>query len=295
MVMGVAAAAVLPGSLVLGREGSLVKRTATDLVRLGKSDVKVSRLGMGTGSRGGRIQRELGQKKFTRLLRYAMERGISFIDTADNYDGLHEMIRPAIKGVDREKIQIECKIPHGKYEDPLKEIERFRKEVGTDYFDSLLIHCVRSHDWPEQEKRLMDLLNTAKEKKIIRAMGVSIHGLLSLRAATATNWGDVRLVRINHNGHSMDNLKDKGSEPGDVKAVVKCIQKMDADGKGIIGMKLIGNGDFKDAETRRASIEFVMGLDAVDAVVIGFKSPQEVDEAITMMNNALARRILRAT
>ena len=106
--------------------------TATDLVQLGQSGIKVSRLGFGTGTNGGRVQRELGQEKFSDLIRYALERGVTFIDTADNYTSMHEMIRPAIAGVDRERIQIQCKIPHGKYDDPLTEIDRFRKEVGTD-------------------------------------------------------------------------------------------------------------------------------------------------------------------
>ncbi len=263
------------------------KLSATDSVRLGKTGLRISRLGMGTGSRSGRIQRELGQEAFTHLVRHALDRGITFIDTADNYEGLHEMLRVALKGVDRGKIQIQCKIPHGKYEDPLKEIDRFRKEVGTDYFDSMLIHCARTHNWPEEEKRLRDLLNAAKEKKIIRATGVSMHGLLPLRAAAATGWGDVRQVRINHNGKHMDGLNRK---PAEVQPVVDCIRKMHDAGKGIIGMKLIGNGDFKDAESRKASLDFVLGLDCVDAVVIGFKSPQEVDEAITRINSALARR-----
>lgn len=288
-VKSVAAGAA--GSLMLPRVISAApakKKTATDLVPLGKSGVKICRLGMGTGSHSGRIQRELGQEKFTALVRYAMERGVTYIDTADAYDGLHEMIRPAIRGIDREKIQIQCKIPRAKYDDPLKEIDRFRKEVGTDYFDSLLIHCVRTADWVEEHKRLRDLLLEAKEKQMARAVGVSMHGLLPFNSAVATEWGDVRLVRVNHNGASMDSLKGNG--PGDVDAVVKGLKKMHAAGKGIIGMKLIGNGTFTDPEVRRKSIEFVMGLDCVDAVVIGFKSPEEIDEAITNINNALAKK-----
>jgi len=293
------------GSIVAGAAGTVAaaealaradqterkQKTATDLVTLGKSGVKVSRLGLGTGTHGGKIQRELGQEKFTYLVRYAIERGVRFLDTADNYDGLHEMIRAAIAGIDREKIQIQCKIPPGKYSDPLKEIDRFRKEVGTDYFDSMLIHCVRTGDWVEQEKRLREALEQAKQKKWVRAVGVSMHGLLPLRAAARTKWGDIVLVRINHKGHRMDNLSGKWNEPGDVKEVLKHVRRMHAAGKGIIGMKLIGNGDFVDAAARRKSIEFVMAQQCVEAVVIGFKSPQEVDEAITNINEALAKQV----
>ena len=271
-------------------KGLSLTPTATDLVRLGQTSVKISRLGFGTGSRGGKVQRELGQKDFTRLLRYAIDRGITFIDTADNYSTAHEMIRPAIKDIARERIQIQCKIPHGKYDDPLKEIDRFRKEVGTDYFDSMLIHCVKTADWPQEQQRLMDLLLTAKDRGIVRAVGVSMHGLIPLRATAKTSWGDVRQVRINHNGTSMDNLKGTTKEPGDVDEVVGHVKKMHTAGKGIIAMKVIGNGNFTDLSTRRASIDFVMAMDSVDAAVIGFKSTGEIDEAIANINAALTQR-----
>ena len=287
--IGTAGTAVLPQLLTAKDVTKITKRTATDLVALGRSKVKLCRLGMGTGTRGGKIQRELGREKFIKLIRYGIERGVTYIDTADNYRGMHEMIKPAIKGIDREKIQILCKIWLGRYQDPLKEIDRFRSEVGTDYFDVMLMHCARTPDWVEQNKRLRDLLDTAREKKIIRATGVSMHGLLPLRAAADTGWGDVRLVRVNHNGRHMDNLKNKWKEPGDVSEVVKHIKKMHAAGKGIIGMKLIGEGDFKNPELRRKSIDFVIGLGCVNAVTIGFKSPAEIDEAITNINNALAK------
>lgn len=271
-------------------KGLSLTPTATDLVRLGQTSVKISRLGFGTGSRGGKVQRELGQKDFTRLLRYAIDRGITFIDTADNYTDAHEMIRPVIKDIDREQIQIQCKIPHGKYDDPLKEIDRFRKEIGTDYFDSMLIHCVRTADWPQKEQRLMDLLLTAKDRGIVRAVGVSMHGMLPLRATAKTSWGDLRQVRINHNGAAMDNLKGTMKDPGDVDEVARHIKTMHESGKGIIAMKLIGNGNFTDLNTRRASIDFVMAMDSVDAAVIGFKSTDEIDEAIVNVNAALAQR-----
>jgi predicted aldo/keto reductase-like oxidoreductase len=263
------------------------KRTAIDQVELGLSQLKVSRLGIGTGSHGGRIQREIGQKAFTRVIRYGLDQGITFIDTADNYNEMHEMLREALKGIDRDRIQIQCKIWPERYQDPLAELDRFRRELGTDYFDSFLIHCVRTADWPEKYERLRDLLETAKDKKIIRNHGVSIHGIPPLKAAASTSWGDVRFVRVNHNGAHMDGINEEEENASRVTPVVEQVKKMHAAGKGIIGMKLIGNGDFTDAEQRKSSIHYVMGLDCVDAVVIGFKSPQEIDEAIKNMNEGL--------
>lgn len=282
LALGGVAVTGLPG---LAHASAL--RSATDKVVLGKSGVQVSRLGMGTGSNGGSVQRAIGQESFNRLVRHALDRGVTFFDTADNYGEMHEMLREALKGVDRESIQIQCKIPHGKYDDPLKEIDRFRREVGTDYFDTMLIHHVGKASWPDDLERLMDQLETAKEQQIIRSHGVSIHGLAPLEAAVPVDWIDLALVRVNHRGHHMDGPTGAWAEQGHRDEALVHIEKLHDNGKGIIGMKIIGNGDFTDPAVREESIRFVMGLDFVDAVVIGFKSPQEIDEAIDRINAAL--------
>jgi len=264
------------------------KRSAADRVVFEKSGIRLSRLGMGTGTNGGRVQREMGQQEFTRVLRYGIERGLTYIDTADNYHNMHEMVREAIKGVDRETLQIQSKISWSKYSDPLKEIDRFRQEAGTDYFDSLLIHCVTKESWPADTEALQDQLSEAKARGWIRAHGVSIHGLEPLAAATQNlSWPDHYLLRVNHNGQHMDGPEGKWREIGDRDAALKHIKKLHDLGTPVIGMKLIGNGDFVDFEERRASIQFVMGLDYVDAVVIGFKSIQEIDEAIEQIDLTL--------
>jgi 1-deoxyxylulose-5-phosphate synthase len=281
------------GHLTRAAGASVVRLTATDQVPLGKCGVKFSRLGFGTGSMGGQVQRGLGQEKFTALVRYALDKGITYMDTADTYTGMHVMLREALKGVDRAKIQIQCKIPPGRFDDPAKEIDRYRAEVGTDYFDTMLIHCVQTTDWAERFKKLRDVLDELKEKKVIRATGVSMHGLPGLRGVADGEWGDVRLVRINHNGTHMDGATGKWAEPGEMEPALECVRRMHAAGKGIIAMKLIGNGEFTDAETREKSIRFVMGLECVDAAVIGFKTPAEIDEAIARMNSALGARAAR--
>jgi 1-deoxyxylulose-5-phosphate synthase len=264
--------------------------TALDPVALGRSGVRVSRLGIGTGSEGGSIQRTMGQQGFTRLVGHALERGITFFDTADNYGGMHLMLREALRGVGRDGIQIQTKIPFNKYPDPLRELDRFRQELGTDYLDSVLIHCTLTRSWPEEQKQLMDLLAEAKRTGVIRSHGVSVHGLEALRGATETDWTDITMVRVNHNGHHMDGPTGRWKEEGDRDSALPHIRRLHQSGKGVIGMKLIGNGDFTDPEVRRRAIHFVMELDFVDAVVIGFKSPSEIDEAIQRMDEGLTRR-----
>jgi predicted aldo/keto reductase-like oxidoreductase len=281
-----AGAAVLSAGATLAAE----KKTATDKVPLGKKGFKVSRLGIGTGSKGGSIQRNLGQEGFTRLIRHAYDRGVTLIDTADMYE-THPMVREAIKGLPRESLWIQTKMMWdrpGVPEKPLAELERFRKELGVDYVDSLLIHCATKNSWHQDLKRMMDAYDEAQEKKLIRMKGVSCHGLPALARATEVDWVEVQLARVNPQGRHVDGEKGAWGEPGNVKNAFENLKAMHDKGRGIIGMKIIGDGDFKNAEDREKSVRFAMTCGFVDAVVIGMASPAEVDEAIERMNRALA-------
>ncbi len=269
--------------------GPKPRRTAVDQVTLGKTGLKLSRLGLGTGSIGGSIQRALGQEKFNRLIRYAYDQGITYIDTAQAYR-THEMVGEAIKGLPREKLFIQSKMS-GTPEKPLEVLDRYRRELNVDYIDSLLVHCGVDKNWDEKRKRLLDAFEEAKQKKIIRAHGISCHSLPASARAAQLDWVDVNLVRINPQGAHMDtpaeswNAKSNASH---VPAMMEQIKIMRKKRHGIIGMKIIGNGDFKKPEDREKSIRFAMKCGLLDAVVIGFKSPAEIDEAIKNMNSALA-------
>jgi predicted aldo/keto reductase-like oxidoreductase len=286
--------AAIAGGAVLSARSLLAQEAvskATDLVPLGKTGVKICRLGMGTGSNGGQVQRELGQEAFTKLLRYGYERGVTYIDTADAYQ-MHEMVRQATKGLPRDKLYIQTKVQwrSGIPEKPLEVIDRFRKELGTDYLDSLLIHCVDTTDWDTKLKKLMDALSDAKEKKIIRLKGMSCHGLPGLTRAAQVDWVDVNLVRVNPQGRHCDGEAGKWAEPGNIAEATKHIKIMHEKGRGVIGMKIIGNGDFTRAEDREKSVRHAMTCGFLDAIVIGVKSPAEIDEAIERMNAALAEK-----
>lgn len=263
------------------------KRSATDWVTLGNSNVKVTRLAFGTGTHGGRVQRELGQAEFTKLVRHAYDRGIRFFETADNYDQMHEMLAEALRGIPRENYRLMTKFRWREAEKPFETIDRFRRELNTDYFDILLLHNVRSPRWPQELEPLRDAFSEAKVKQIIRAHGASCHGLPPLRAYPENKWLDVALNRINHNGTRMDNLTDDTKVPGDVNEVVSTIKKVRSQGTGQLGMKIIGEGAFKTPELRDASIRFVVKSGLVDAMTIGFKSPAEIDEAIERINTHL--------
>lgn len=267
-------------------------RTATDQVALGRSGVRISRLGIGTGSSNGQVQRELGQEGFTRLVHAASERGVTYIDTAHNYQ-THGMVRAAIKGLLREKVFIQTKMPwdHGDFtERPRDYIEKFRAELGVDYIDSLLIHCTTKHTWPVDLRPMQDAFAEAQSRGHIRLKGVSCHGLPALRAAATHDWVDVHLARVNAQGRHMDGAAGQWSEPGDRDAAMKEIATMHARGHGVIGMKLVGNGEFTDPAEREKAMRFALTCGCVDAVVVGMASIAQLDETIARMN-----RILRET
>lgn len=248
-------------------------------VPLGKSGLTVSRIGMGTGMRGWQRrsnQTRLGDEKFHALSRYAFDQGINYFDMADLY-GTHQDALKALKGVERSRFNLTTKIwwregglPEQERLDADIVVERFLKEIGTDYIDLVHLHCVIDADWPQKLARQMDLLDKMKQQGKIRAHGVSVHGLPALEVAAEHPWVDVVNTRINPFGVKMDAPPDQ---------VVPVLKKMHANGKGVIGMKIIGEGEFRnDPEKRDQSIRFVMGLGCVDACIVGFEKPEEIDD-----------------
>lgn len=287
-VTATGALALGASSLLKARSATAPKRTAVDQVTLGQTGIKLSRLGMGTGSSNGQVQRDLGREGFNSLVRYAYDQGITYFDCSQTYRTF-EWIGDAIKGLPREKLFIQSKIP-GQPEKVLEAIDHHRKVFDTDYVDTMLIHCMIKDGWTDPWKRIMDGFDEAKEKGWIRSKGVSCHSVPALRSATATPWAQVHLVRVNPQGRRIDGPEQEVwvDTVHDVSPVVAELKAMKAKGRGTIGMKIIGNGEFVNAEDREKSIRFAMSLPELDAVVVGFKSRSEIDEAIKRMNSALA-------
>jgi len=265
------------------------KRTATDWVTLGNSGVKVTRLAFGTGTIGGRVQRELGQEPFTRLVRHAYDRGIRFFETADAYTGMPQMLAAALKGIPRDSYKLMTKFRLREAQGDIRgTIDRLRQDLNSEYLDILLMHCVRSPNWPEELAKLQDEFSEAQQKKILMAKGASVHGLIPLRRFPGNKWLDVALFRVNHKGVKMDTLQQRDTNDiGEVSEVFTHVAAVHQQGTGVLGMKLIGEGQFTTAEDRQAAMQKVFHSGAVDAVTIGYKSPAEIDEAIENMNRAL--------
>jgi 1-deoxyxylulose-5-phosphate synthase len=264
------------------------KATATDVVTLGNSGLKVTRLAFGTGSNNGHVQYALGQAEFTKLVRYAYDRGIRFFETAEAYM-TPAMLGEALKGVPRDSYQLMSKVEtYGRGGDPLKRFDEMRKTHQTDYFDIMLLHWQHTPNWVEESKRWQDGIEEAQQKKIIRTRGASVHGLPALRQVPTFQWLQVAMIRMNHNGTRMDGPVPDVEEPGNVPEVVQHVKQVKQLGMGVISMKLVGDGKFTRHEDRLAAMKFAFRNAGIDCATVGFKSSQEVDEAIDNMNAALA-------
>ena len=264
------------------------RRTATDIVTLGKTGIKVSRLAQGTGYNGtGRssAHTRLGEKEFDKLIHHGLDRGITFLDMADLY-GSHPYVRHALDGRSRDKIAFLSKIwPETQYWNAFSggakpEIDRFRRELNTDVIDVCLMHCMRNGRWPEEHKRVCDELDELKAQGAVRAVGVSCHDLGALKVAATHPWTDVILARINNTGRD-------AAMDASVEEVVPVLKQARANGKVIIGMKIFGAGKLTSAEQKDASLRFVFENELVDAITVGMLSTEQIDDTIARMNKAL--------
>jgi predicted aldo/keto reductase-like oxidoreductase len=262
--------------------------TATDMVTLGKSGMKVTRLAFGTGSNNGRIQAALGQQEFTRLIHYAYDKGIRFFETSDSYV-TPAMLGVALKGLPRESYQVMNKVTTELNVDPEKHFDEMRSTMQTEYFDIMLLHWQHTADWVQTSKRWADGIQQAQAKKTILTRGASVHGLPALRQMPGNQWLEVAMIRMNHNGTRMDGpVGDGPGSPESVPEVVQHVKQVKSEGMGVISMKLIGEGTFTQRSDRQAAMRFAFKNAGVDCVTVGFKNTQEVDEAIENLNLALA-------
>lgn len=241
-------------------------RQATDIVSLGPDKIKLTRLAIGTGTKGGSIQRQLGVQGLADLLHFGYDQGLFWWDTADGYR-THPHVAEALKRVPREKVTILTKTRAQTADQMRADLDRFRQELGTEYLDIVLLHAVRTPTWPEERKGAMEVLAEAREKKIVRTHGVSCHSLEALQTAAKTPWVRVDLARINPAGMLMD---------ADPATVVPILRQMKAAGKGVMGMKIIGEGGLRDRVDE--ALRYALSLDCVDCFTIGPADRKELTD-----------------
>jgi len=250
---------------------------AHDTVTLGKSGIKTSRLAMGTGTYGfGHTSRQSSQgiKTLADLLLNGYDHGLRFFDTADAY-GSHPHVAEALQHVSRDKVTVMTKTWARDPQTARADLDRFRRELKTDYIDLCLMHCLTEGDWTTRYRGVMDVFSEAKEKGIIRSHGVSCHSIEALRAAAKSPWVEVDLVRMNPIGSHMD------SEPETVASVIR---EMRAAGKGIIGMKILGQGDLRNRQDE--ALKFALSLGLLDAFTIGAESKAEQEDLMHRISAA---------
>jgi predicted aldo/keto reductase-like oxidoreductase len=242
-------------------------RRGSDVIELGPAKVKVSRMAIGTGSFGGGHSsnqlRKLGADGVADLWCYGYDNGVFLWDSADSY-GTHAAIKIALKKVPREKVAILTKSDANSAKKMEADLDRFRQEMGTDYIDILLLHGRMHPQWDEKDKGAMDVLSEAKQKKIVRTVGISCHSVAAMKVAAKSPWLEVCMARINPAGIRMDAATDE---------VLPVLAEMKANGKGIIGMKILGEGQLVDR--RDEALRFAVTQDAVHCFTIGCESREE--------------------
>ena len=258
-------------------------KSPIDKVSLGKTGIKVSLVGIGTGSGGWARQSNqtrLGQQEFTKQIRHAFDNGINFYDLADQY-GSHPFFTKAMNGVARDKYVIQTKSTSRKPKEAREDIDRFLKELNTDYIDSLIIHNVTEADWTTRFQEVMEVFKEAKKAGKIRAHGVTCHSFAALEAAAASDWVQINQVRWNSRESHMD---------ADVKTAGALFEKMRRQGQGMIGMKVVGQGSLvqgKTALTPEECFKFQIESGVVDAFVIGVEKIEHIDELLKGTQSAL--------
>jgi len=249
------------------------KKHAYDIINLGNTGIQVSRLAMGTGTHGvnrrSNQTEKLGIKGVADLLHAAYDNGINFWDSADQY-GTHPHLKEALKGIEREKVVILTKTHATTAAEMKADLDRFRKEIGTDYLDIVLLHLMTDPEWPKEKEGAMEVLARAREDGIIRTHGVSCHTFGALEAASKSDWVQVDLARINPEGIVMD---------AEIPAVVKVLENMHKNGKGIIGMKVLGGGRLRNQVDE--CLRYVLNLNCVDAFTIGQENIKEMKDLIS--------------
>jgi predicted aldo/keto reductase-like oxidoreductase len=250
-------------------------RQVTDVVSLAKTGIKPSRLSIGTGTMGGSEQKRQGIDGMVKVFRHGLDRGVKWWDTADMYK-THPHVAATLKEIKRDQVVITSKTRASDAKGVREDIERFRKELNTDYIDIVLLHCMMDGDWNVKRRESMDVLSEYKSKGVVRAVGCSCHTFEALEAASNEPWVDVDLARINPYAVKMDVTKVE-----DVPKVEKVLEKMHDSGKAVYGMKILGEGEFKTNERIETSLKFAMTRPYLSGFTIGFSMPRHLDDIIT--------------
>ena len=256
-------------------------KTAIDRVELGPRKIVLSRLAQGSGTNGvggsSNQTKKLGVEGLAELFRAGYDQGINFFDAADQY-GTHPHVARALSTVPRDKVVLLSKTRASTAEEMRADIDRFRRELKTDYIDILLLHCMLDKDWNVKKRGAMDVIEEAQAKGIVRTKGVSCHTLEALKTAAAEPWVEVDLARLNPARAAMD---------ADPNTVIGVLKEMKAAGKGVIGMKILGAGKLRNHVDE--ALQFALAQDVLDCFTIGSESRSEMEDLLRRIPAASVR------
>jgi aryl-alcohol dehydrogenase-like predicted oxidoreductase len=158
------------------------------------------------------------------------------------------------------------------------DLDRFRKELGVDYIDILLLHKMEAADWNVKLRGAMDVISEAQERGIVRSHGTSCHTLEALKTAATEPWVEIDLARINPAKIAMD---------ADPDTVISVLKQMKANGKGVIGMKILGQGSLRSKADE--CLQFATANKYLDCFTIGSESRAEMEDLLRKIPSASVR------
>lgn len=230
---------------------------------LGRTGIRVSRLCF--GSLGiSPLQSHLPIEEGTDVILEAIRAGVNFIDTAEFYNN-YSYIKKALKFT-KEDIVIVSKSYAYTYEDMRSSVEKARKELDRDVIDIFMLHEQESRLTLKGHREALKYLIEAKEKGIIRAVGVSTHAIEVVEAAATMSEIDVI--------HPIINIKGLGIKDGNIHQMEKAIEKAYKNCKGIYGMKCLGGGNL--IGIREKAFKYILDFPYLHSVAVGMKSKDEV-------------------
>ncbi len=235
---------------------------------LGKTGLKVTEIGFGVLTVGW-TQLNLSVEDGAAVVRYALERGINFLDTAQAYD-TYPYIKKALKGTNFDPI-IVSKCLGASWQDMKYAVEEARKEMDRDVVDIFLLHEVRGEEDFYRRADAWEYLQEAKAKGLIKHVGLSTHHVDVAELVTQIDGIEVLFPLINLESLGIR----RGDNPGTKEDMALAIQKAAEKGIGVFAMKVFGGGNLTGRYLE--ALDYVTKLDGIASTMIGFGFHEEVD------------------
>ena len=254
--------------------------------RLGKTELFVTPIGMGVLTVGS-TQLNLSFESGAEIVRYAIEKGIGFLDTAEYYRTYPHIRRalddlsPSFSTNTLSRPVIVSKSLAYDYKSMERAIDDCRKALNLDQIDVFLLHEVREAPDFEQKAGAWDCLQDAKSKGWVKAIGLSTHHTDVVLEASKTQGIDVVFPLINIQGLGIRT----GVGPGTKEDMVEAIRVASERGIGVFTMKALGGGNLV-ADYKQA-LDYVADIPGISSIMLGMGSKKDVDDAVLWAKNAL--------